>query len=38
MIKLKEFPDKVFSTDKEAFQFLIANKSLIIAQKKSAIK
>ena len=38
MIKLKEFPDKVFATDKESFQFLIANKSLIIAQKKAAIK
>lgn len=38
MIRLKEFPDKAFSNQEEAFKFLIANKTLIIAQKKSAIK
>lgn len=38
MIRLREFPDKAFSNEEEAFKFLIANKSLIIAQKKSAIK
>lgn len=38
MIRLKEFPDKAFANEEDAFKFLIANKALIIAQKKSAIK
>ncbi|WP_294267780.1 hypothetical protein [uncultured Chryseobacterium sp.] len=38
MIRLKEFPDKVFTNNEEAFKFLIANKALIITQKKSVMK
>lgn len=38
MITLKEFPGKTFDTSEEAFKELIANKKLIIAEKKSAIK
>lgn len=38
MITLKEFPGKTFETSEEAMKELIANKKLIIAEKKSAIK
>ena len=38
MITLKEFPGKTFETSDEAMKELIANKKLIIAAKKAAIK
>ena len=38
MITLKEFPGKTFETSDEALKELIANKKLIIAAKKAAIK
>ncbi len=38
MITLKEFPGRTFETSDEAMKELIANKKLIIAAKKAAIK
>ena len=38
MITLKEFPNRTFTTFDEAMKELIANKKIIIAAKKSAIK
>ena len=38
MITLKEFPGKTFADDEEAFKYLIENKKILIAEKKTKVK